>query len=63
MTKTSLLRIKQTKSLIGKSKSHKATMKGLGLRKIGQMVELKDTAAARGMIMKVQHLIAVLPSS
>jgi large subunit ribosomal protein L30 len=35
-------------------------MRGLGLRKIRQVVEVEDTPATRGMIEKVKHLVTVL---
>ena len=39
---------------------HQATVRGLGLRKIGHTVELEDTPAVRGMINKVSHLVRVV---
>jgi large subunit ribosomal protein L30 len=52
-------RIKVTlvKSLIGRLESHKACANGLGLRKIGQTVEVIDTPANRGMINKISYLL------
>jgi len=48
-------RIKVTliKSLIGTKKSHRATVRGLGLRKINSSVELENTPAVQGMINKI----------
>ncbi|ABJ90777.1 50S ribosomal subunit protein L30 [Buchnera aphidicola BCc] len=51
--------ITQIKSQIGRLPKHKATMKGLGLRNIGDTVERKDTAAIRGMIKKVYYMISI----
>ena len=44
---------------IGVLGKHKATINGLGLRRIGHTVELEDTPAVRGMIHKVNYLVRV----
>ncbi len=56
------VRVQQVKSVIGYTKRQRATMRGLGLRRIRQIVELEDTDAVRGMIEKVNHLVVVLES-
>jgi large subunit ribosomal protein L30 len=53
------VKVTQTRSTIGKLPKHIATMKGLGLRRIGHTVELEDTAAVRGMINKVHYMVKV----
>ena len=53
--------IKLKKSLIGCTKSQRATAEALGLRKREKVVVLKDTPATRGQIFKVQHLLEVIP--
>ena len=53
------LKITQTKSTIACLKDQIATIKALGLRKIGQTVEKQDTPAIRGMIFKVKHMVKV----
>lgn len=52
-------RIKVTlvRSLIGTRESHRATVRGLGLRRINHVVDLEDTPAVRGMINKVSYLL------
>jgi len=45
------------KSLIGRLENHKASARGLGLRKIGQTVEVLDTPENRGMINRINYLI------
>lgn len=52
-------RIKVTlvKSLIGTKQSHRATVRGLGLRRLNSSSELQDTPAVRGMINKVSYLL------
>ncbi|PCI61332.1 MAG: 50S ribosomal protein L30 [Methylophilaceae bacterium] len=47
------------KSVIGRLESHRATVKGLGLRRMHQTVELEDTPAIRGMINKINYLLKV----
>lgn len=55
-------RIKVTlhKSTIGRLPKHKATVKGLGLRRIGHVVELEDTPEVRGMVNKVNYMVSVV---
>ena len=47
------------KSPIGRLKNHKASIAGLGLRKIGQTVEVEDSPSVRGMIEQVAYLLKV----
>jgi large subunit ribosomal protein L30 len=53
------VRITLVKSPIGFDKTQAATVQGMGLRRIGHSVELVDTPATRGMILKVRHLVTV----
>lgn len=53
------LKVTLVKSAIGYSSRQKNTVRALGLRRIGQTVEHKDTAVIRGMIYKVAHLVKV----
>ena len=57
--KGGLLRITLTKSPIGYSYRQKRTVRALGLRRMRQTVEQKDTPIIRGMIAKVEHLVTV----
>ena len=54
------VRIKQVRSTIKRLESQKRTLKALGLRKIGHIVEHKKTPSIEGMIAKVSHLITVI---
>jgi large subunit ribosomal protein L30 len=54
------IRVKQVKSEIGYNRRQRATLRGLGLRKMHQVVEVEDTPSVRGMINKVGHLVSVL---
>ena len=57
--KDRLLRITLTKSPIGYPDRQKRTVRALGLRRMHQTVEQKDTSVIRGMIAKVKHLVMV----
>jgi len=53
------VRVTQTKSSIGRLPKHKATLNGLGLRRINHSVELEDTPSVRGMINAVYYMVKV----
>ena len=53
------IKVTQTRSTIGRLKSHKACIAGLGLRRIRHTVEVEDTPAVRGMINKVSYMVSV----
>ena len=57
MAKT--VKVTQVKSSIGRLPKHRATLKGLGLRRINHTVELEDTPSVRGMINQVHYMINV----
>lgn len=54
------IKIKQTRSLIGRTPKQRKVMKALGLRKINRVVEHEDNAAIRGMVAKVSHMVEVI---
>lgn len=54
------IKIKQIKSRIGAPKDQKRTLDTLGLTKMNRVVEREDTPILRGMIRKVQHLVAIV---
>ena len=51
------VKVTLVRSIIGTRESHRATVRGLGLRRINHCVELEDTPAVRGMIHKVAYLV------
>jgi large subunit ribosomal protein L30 len=51
------IKITLVKSLIGTKKSHRATIKGLGLRRLNSFSIVEDTPETRGMIKKISYLI------
>ena len=53
------IKVTLVKSIIGTKQDHRATVRGLGLRKMNSSSELMDTPAVRGMIQKVQYLLKV----
>ncbi len=51
------IKVTLVKSVIGTKQSHRATVRGLGLRRLNSTSELQDTPAVRGMINKVAYLV------
>ena len=56
---TKNIKVTLVKSVIGRIEAHRATVKGLGLRRMHHTVELQDTPAIRGMINAVGYLLKV----
>ena len=54
------MRIVQYKSRNGSDQRQLDTLRSLGLRRIGQVVEIEDTPQARGMVHRVRHLVRVV---
>ena len=59
MAKTNRIKVTQMRSTAGRLQSHIACVTGLGLRRIGQTVEVEDTPSVIGMINKVNYLVRV----
>ena len=57
---TARIKVKQVRSAIGFNRRQRATLRGLGFRRLNQVVEVEDTPAVRGMIGKVSHLVVVV---
>jgi large subunit ribosomal protein L30 len=55
-----MIRIKLVRSPISTPEKHKRIVKGLGLRKLNQIVERPDSPVFRGMVNKVPHLLEVV---
>lgn len=51
------IKVRLIRSLIGTKQDHRATIRGLGLRRLNQVRELEDTPAVRGMLNKVAYLV------
>jgi large subunit ribosomal protein L30 len=59
MSNATKIRVTQLRGLSHKPEAQRLILKGLGLRRIGHSVEVRDTPAIRGMVEKVQHLVSV----
>ena len=59
-TEQKTVKVQLVRSPIGCKASHRATVRGLGLRKLNSVSELQDTPAVRGMINKISYLVKVL---
>jgi large subunit ribosomal protein L30 len=57
--KSGTLKIKWVRSFIACPRDMRATIRGLGFRRMNQVVERQDTPSIRGMILKVRHLVTV----
>jgi large subunit ribosomal protein L30 len=55
-----VIRIQLVRSIIGSSPHQRAVVQGLGLRRLNQIVERKDTREIRGMVAKVPHLVQIV---
>ena len=53
------VKVTLVRSMNGRLKSHKACVRGLGLRRMHHTVEVEDTACTRGMINKVSYMVRV----
>lgn len=60
MAERKTLVVRQTGSPIRRPKDQGATLKGLGLGRIGRERELEDTPSVRGMIRKVAHMVEIV---
>ena len=54
------IKVQLLKGLIGTRQDHRATVRGLGLRRVNSVSELQDTPSVRGMINKVSYLVKVV---
>jgi large subunit ribosomal protein L30 len=59
MSQAKRVRVRWVKSEIGQNRRQRATLRGLGLRRLQQTVELENTPSVQGMIDKVKHLVVV----
>ena len=53
-------KVQLIRSVHGRLKTHRDCVRGLGLRRIHQVVQVEDTPATRGMVNKVQYMVRVL---
>ena len=62
MSKDPNITIKLVKSGIGRMKNHKLCIKGLGFKKLNQVVTVVDTPSNRGMINKISDMVEIIES-
>ena len=60
MSEKKTVTVKLVRSVIGTKADHRATVKGLGLRRMNSTAVLEDTPAVRGMINKISYMVVVL---
>jgi large subunit ribosomal protein L30 len=58
--KEATLKLKWVRSFIGCPRDMRQTIRGLGFRRMNQVVEREDTPSIRGMVLKVRHLVDVI---
>ncbi|MBK5968185.1 MULTISPECIES: 50S ribosomal protein L30 [Thiorhodovibrio] len=54
------MKVKLVRSIHGRLKRHQACVRGLGIRRMHQVVEVEDTPATRGMLNKVNYMVALV---
>lgn len=54
------MKVKLVRSIYGRLESHKASVRGLGLRRMHQVVEVEDTPCTRGMVNAVSYMVKVV---
>ena len=59
MAERGMIKVRLVRSMIGRPEKHRAVLRGMGLTKMQQTVQLADTPQTRGMIKKVSHMVRV----
>lgn len=59
MAEHGMIKVRLVRSMIGRPEKHRAVLRGMGLTKMQQTVQLADTPQTRGMIQKVSHMVRV----
>ena len=60
MTDKKMMKVQLVRSFHGRLATHKACVRGLGLRRMHHIVEIEDSPANRGMVTKVSYMVKVL---
>jgi len=63
MAASKSMKLKLVRSVYGRLKNHRDCVRGLGLRRMHQIVEVEDTPATRGMLNKVAYMVSVVEES
>ncbi len=59
MAEHGMIKVRLVRSMIGRPEKHRAVLRGMGLTKMQQTVQLADTLETRGMIKKVSYMVRV----
>ncbi|MCP3663746.1 MAG: 50S ribosomal protein L30 [Gammaproteobacteria bacterium] len=59
MADKKMMKVTLVRSIHGRLKKHQASVRGLGLRRMHQTVEVEDTPSTRGMVNKVSYMVKV----
>jgi len=60
MADKKMMKVKLVRSMHGRVKGHRECVRGLGLRRMHQVVEVEDTPSTRGMVNKVYYMVQIL---
>ncbi len=60
MADSKMMKVKLVRSMNGRLKNHQACVRGLGLRRMHQVVEVEDTPSTRGMLNKVSYMVQLV---
>jgi large subunit ribosomal protein L30 len=60
MAEAKTMKVKLVRSVHGRLKTHRDCVRGLGLRRMHQVVEVEDTPATRGMLNKVSYMVSLV---
>jgi large subunit ribosomal protein L30 len=63
MAEKKTMKVQLVRSTNGRLAGHQSCVKGLGLRRMHQVVEVEDTPATRGMVNKVSYMVRVVEES
>ncbi|MBK1645118.1 50S ribosomal protein L30 [Thiocapsa imhoffii] len=63
MSEKKMMKVKLVRSFHGRLANHKACVRGLGLRRMHQVVEVEDTPCTRGMVNQVSYMVKVVEDS
>jgi len=58
--KINTIKVKYVRSMIGRPETQKKVVRGLGFRKLNQILEKPDTPEIRGMVNKISHLVEIV---
>ena len=60
MADKKMMKVQLTRGIHGRLEKHRACVRGLGLRRVHQVVEVEDSPATRGMLNKVSYMVQLV---